>query len=179
MIAHGLTALRLLLAPPVALGFAFPGWLAPAWLLALLALAIATDMADGWVARRWGTASARGQVFDHATDCLFVTAALAGAAHAGLLTPWLPLFILLAFLQYSVDSFVLHRQRALRMSFLGRWNGIGYFLPLIILALAQLLPSWQPTLAALLEDAAAGLAWLLLASTVVSMVDRVLALRRA
>ena len=101
-------------------------------------MALATDYADGIVARRRGTASAGGQLFDHATDCLFVTAGLAGAALAGLVPPVLPVLIPVAFGQYVFDSYLVHHQKRLRMSTIGRWNGIGYFVPLVVIAAARL-----------------------------------------
>ena len=81
--ANALTAIRLALAFPIAAALADSGLLAPIPLAALLALAIASDYLDGPVARRTGKASARGMLFDHATDCLFVTGCLAGAAIGG------------------------------------------------------------------------------------------------
>ena len=95
--AHLLTGIRLGLAPPLAVAFARPGFLDAGLVALLLAVALATDYADGIVARRRGTASAAGQLFDHGTDCLFVTAGLAGAALAGLVPLALPVLILVAF----------------------------------------------------------------------------------
>lgn len=170
MIAHGLTLLRLLLSAPVALGFARPDLFSPPLLLAALVTAIASDSLDGMVARRTGTTSAAGQRFDHAADCLFVTSGLAGAAWAGLVTPWLPVLIVAAFAQYLLDSRSTGRGGALRPSLLGRWNGILYFVPLVVLALGRLeaLGEW----AGLLTRAGGVIAWLLVVSTLVSMVDR-------
>lgn len=177
MIAHALTGLRLLLVVPTVLGFARPDLLAPVWLLACILLAIATDLLDGVAARRMGTASASGQLFDHATDCLFVTAALAAAASVGLLTPILPLLVALAFGQYVLDSRFLHRDKVLRSSFIGRWNGIAYFVPLLMLAVARL--ELLAGMSAVLFSAAAGLAWILVVTSVISIADRALAGRRA
>ena len=168
--ANALTALRLALVLPVAAGLARPGLLPPGVLALLLALAIASDYLDGPIARRTGTASARGMLFDHSTDCVFVTGGAAGAAIAGSITPVRPVLIPLAFAQYVVDSYVWHRQRRLRASFLGRWNGILYFVPLVLIAAARLpLPAG---FASFLRLAASVLAYLLVASTIVSMIDR-------
>jgi len=177
MIANGLTALRLLLIAPVTAAFAAPALL-PAWLLPLMILlAIVTDLLDGWVARRTGTASAAGQLFDHGTDFLFVTAGLAGAAHAGQVTPLLPVLIAVAFSQYVLDSRFLHRQKRLRMSFIGRLNGILYFVPLVLLALGRL--DETGAAGAVLVEAGRWLAWLLVLSTLLSILDRAVApLRR-
>ena len=168
--AHALTAVRVALALPIATAFARPELLAPTLLVLLLCVAIATDVLDGRVARANGTASAKGQVFDHATDCLFVTSGLTGAALTGSVTPLLPALIPLAFGQYVVDSYVLDRQRQLRASFLGRWNGILYFVPLVLIAASRWpLPAG---FASFLKLAAGVLGYLLAASTAASMIDR-------
>lgn len=173
--AHLLTGVRLGLALPLAAAFARPDLLDAGLVAVLLAVALATDYADGVVARRRGTASAAGQLFDHGTDCLFVTAGLAGAALAGLVPPALPLLIAVAFGQYVFDSYLVHRQKRLRMSTIGRWNGIGYFVPLVVIAAARL--EAVPSLTAALLLAARLSAYVLIASTVVSIVDRATAAR--
>ena len=175
--AHLLTGIRLVLAAPLAVAFARPGFLNAGLVAVLLAVAIATDLLDGVVARRRGTSSAGGQVFDHATDCLFVTAGLAGAALSGRVPAVLPVLVVLAFVQYVVDSRWLHREKRLRMSALGRWNGIGYFVPLVVLAAAPLevIPGQAPVLTFLARI----VAWVLVASTAVSMIDRVTAAYRS
>ncbi len=139
----------------------------------MLMLAIASDYFDGKAARKFNTASARGQLFDHTTDFLFVTGGLFGAVYAGLIYPWLPILIVLAFSQYVVDSYFLYRQKQLRMSFLGRWNGVFYFLPLIIIALSRLGPmvSISPILDTLLFVVVLALTL----STLASMLDRTIA----
>ena len=168
--ANALTAVRLALALPVAVALARPELLAPGTVALLIGLAIVTDSLDGPVARRQGTASASGMFFDHSTDCLFVTSGLTGVAIAGSITPILPALIPFAFGQYVVDSYVWHRQRQLRASFLGRWNGILYFVPIVLVAASRL--PFPAGLASLLRLAAGALAYLLVASTVMSMLDR-------
>ena len=175
--ANLLTGLRLVLAPPLAVAFARPDFLGAVVVAVLLAAAIGSDYVDGIAARRHGTASSGGQLFDHGTDCLFVTACLTGAAAAGSIPGALPVLVLAAFGQYVFDSYWLHRQKRLRMSTLGRWNGIGYFVPLVGLAAARL--DIFSGVATLLGQAARGVAYALIASTVVSMVDRATAARRA
>lgn len=175
--AHLLTGVRLGLALPLAAAFARPDFLDPRLVAALLAVALASDYADGIVARRLGTASAGGQLFDHGTDCLFVTAGLAGAALAGLVPPVLPVLIPVAFGQYVVDSYLVHHQKRLRMSTIGRWNGIGYFVPLVVITTARLEAVSSLTAALLLT--ARLTAYALILSTVVSIVDRATAAREA
>ena len=168
--------MRLGLALPLAVAFARPDFLSAGLIAVLLAVAIASDYFDGIVARRYGTASAEGQLCDHGTDCLFVTACLTGAALAGLVPLVLPVLVVVAFSQYVVDSYWLHRRKQLRMSTIGRWNGIGYFVPLVVLAAARL--EVVPTLTPLLRVSARVVAYALVASTVVSIVDRATSARR-
>jgi len=82
----------------------------------------------------------------------------------------LPALVLLAFVQYALDSRVL-AGRALRTSLVGRTNGIAYYVllgvPVVRDALAL---GWPPA------GLVVGLGWLLVASTLVSMTDRALAL---
>jgi len=175
--AHLLTGLRLLAVAPAAWAFARPDRVA-AWLLvALVAVAIATDYFDGIVARRSGTASPRGMLFDHTTDCLFVAAGLAGAALAGLVPTMLPVLIVVAFTQYVLDSYFLHRQKQLRMSLLGRWNGILYFVPLVLITLSRV--AGLPGLADLAGAIVRPLAVVLMVTTVASILDRATAPLRA
>jgi CDP-diacylglycerol---glycerol-3-phosphate 3-phosphatidyltransferase len=168
--ANALTAIRLVLALPVAIALARPERLAPGVAVILIVVAIATDFLDGAVARRQGTASPAGMLFDHSTDCFFVTGGLAGAAIAGSITPILPALIPFAFGQYVVDSYVWSRRRQLRASLLGRWNGILYFVPLVVIAAARL--SVPSPFAAFLQLTVRVLGYLLAVSTVVSMIDR-------
>ena len=168
--ANAVTAVRLMLVLPVAASLARPTLLTPGLVALTLAVAIATDVLDGRIARRTGSASPRGMLFDHTTDCLFVTGGLTGAALAGSITPILPALIPFAFAQYVVDSYVWSRRRQLRASFLGRWNGIFYFVPIVLIAIARL--PVPPRLASVLFDSAAALGYLLAASTVASMIDR-------
>ncbi len=170
--AHAITALRLLAVVPAVWAFSQPDNVSP-WVLALIVVvAIVSDLVDGKVARRTGSASAGGMLFDHTTDCLFVTAGLAGAAMAGLLPVILPVLVPVAFSQYVLDSYFLHRQRQLRMSSLGRWNGVFYFAPLVMIAIAALHLSGVSALARLLVRPSAVL---LAVSTGVSIIDRAVA----
>lgn len=168
-LANGLTALRLLAAPLCAWSAATGQWRLA---LALFAFAVLTDFLDGAAARRFGQVTSSGGLFDHATDCTFVTATLAGMAVAGW-APWL-LVVLIpsAFVQYTLDSGVL-AGRALRTNALGKGNGIGYFvLAGTVIGREALGFEWLPLL---LIDA---LAWVLVATTLASMGERLLFLIR-
>ena len=150
--------------------------MSPLLLLAIVVIAISTDLLDGVVARRTDTTSPRGRLFDHTTDFLFVTSGLAGAAFAGLLSAALPLLVVLAFSQYVLDSYWLHRDKQLRMSALGRWNGMFYFVPLVLIAVSRL--DFMSGLGQILATSIKSLTYLLVLSTIVSIIDRAVAPRR-
>lgn len=128
-LANAVSGARLVLAP-----MSVHAILTGRWALAagVFAAAVASDFADGPLARRRGTASALGGVLDHGADALFVAVTLWALAYAeaqrgvDLVPGILPLFIVLAFAQYLLDSRAL-RGQPLRGSWLGRANGIAYF----------------------------------------------------
>ncbi len=158
MIANAVTFLRLLLVAPFAYTILQDGG-APFSALLIL-FAIATDLADGPIARGLGTASDFGRMLDHGTDFLFVVSGLAALALRGTITFMLPLMIVLAFAQYVIGS-----GKVLRMNRLGRTNGILYFFPLCGDILARLGLTF-------LAPLIAPLAWVLVVATLVSIGDR-------
>jgi len=168
--ANLLSGLRLLLVVPFALLVAQGGFTNAALAASLFVLAIATDLVDGPLARARGTESALGRALDHGADFLFVNAGLAASASRGFVSWLLPLLVAVAFTQYVVDSYFLHRARQLRMSALGRWNGILYFVPLGGAILVELGLDF-------LAGPTRWVAWALVATTLVSIVDRALAAR--
>jgi phosphatidylglycerophosphate synthase len=169
--ANLLSLLRLLSAAPFA--FWLAGGAASVWpATALFCAAIASDLVDGPLARARGTASGLGRALDHGADFLFVTSGLVAVAARGLIPALLPLLVAIAFAQYVIDSYWLHRARELRMSALGRWNGVLYFVPVgAALAFDLGLDLAAPV--------ARGSAWLLVVSTLASIADRALAAWRA
>jgi len=161
--ANALTAIRLFSAPVLAAAIcAGEAWIATA----LFTLAVATDFADGWVARRYGEESALGGLVDHAVDAVFVTTGCAALASLGVLPVLLPVLIPIAFLQYTIDSRV-GAGRPLRASWLGRWNGIAYYVIVAVPIVRDALTLHWP--GPVLVQA---LGWGLVATTLVSMVDR-------
>ena len=168
--ANGLSAARLLAALPCAYAVAVSNWPVAA---AVFCFAVATDMADGPLARRRGEASRLGGLVDHSADALFCIAVLGAFAATNLYPALLPFVIAVAFAQYVADSRVLAGQQ-LRASLIGRSNGIAYFVlagtPIVRNTLGW---SWPADL--LLY----GLGWLLVATTAISMIDRLRALLAA
>ena len=176
--ANSLTMIRLVLAPVLGWSITHGHW----WLAAFTMVgAIASDVFDGKLARSQGTASSFGGFFDHATDAIFVSAGAWALAAVDLINPWLWPLIGIAFLQYTLDSNSL-RGHQLRTSKLGRYNGIGYYALVstaigyqALLSTTLLSPDrlpMLPELLATLQSALGAAAWLLLVSTLISMVDR-------
>lgn len=168
--ANGLTGLRLLTAPFLALAIVREEF---GLAHALFWFAVGTDMLDGRIARRYSEVSPLGGLLDHITDASFVTIGLVAIAHMGHAPMLLPVLVVAAFLQYTLDSRALVGQ-PLRASALGRWNGICYFVLLGIPVVRDGLDlGWPPT------TWTVAIGWLLVASTLISMGDRLLALRRS
>lgn len=162
-LANVFTLLRLAAAPLLALAVWRGAALAAG---ALFWGAVASDFADGRIARSRGEASSLGGLLDHATDATFVTLGLFAFAAKGALSFLLPILIALAFVQYAGDSRAL-RGRPLRTSALGRLNGIGYFALLGTPITRDLLGFTWPS-----HGLVSALGWILVATTLASMVDR-------
>jgi phosphatidylglycerophosphate synthase len=162
-LANGLTALRLAVAPALVVAL-LRGASGPA--AALFALAVATDLLDGRVARRFGEVSPLGGLLDHAADATLVVAGLGALALRGAVPAALPVLVAAAFFQYVLDSSALAGRR-LRASGLGRLNGIAYFvllgIPVVRDALGLRVPGAAPLRL---------LAFALVATTLLSMGDR-------
>ena len=166
-LANLFTLLRLAAAPCLALAVGRGAtWAAGV----LFWSAVASDFADGRIARRRGEASSLGGLLDHATDATFVSLGLFAFAWKDVMSVLLPILIVLAFAQYTVDSRAL-RGRPLRTSRLGRWNGIFYFVLLGTPITRDLLGLPWPG-----DALVSASAWILVGTTLASMVDRALAL---
>lgn len=166
--ANAVSATRLLLLAPSAYAVTHDAWRIGT---VLFVVAVATDVADGKIARHRGEVTAFGGLLDHGSDALFVTVTLAALAY-GHFVPWLlPPLVIAAFTQYVLDSHALSGA-ALRASRLGRWNGIGYYALAGTVVISQALDlGWPP---AALRSAG----WLLVVTTLLSMSDRAYALLR-
>lgn len=161
--ANLLTVLRLASIGPCAYAVLTGSW---PWAAGLFVVAVTTDLLDGPMARRFGHASTLGGLLDHTTDALFVVVVLGALAYQNYL-PWLlPCLVATAFVQYLLDSQAL-AGRKLRTSWLGRCNGIAYFvlvgMPVIRNALELTWPA---------DDWIEGSAWLLIVTTIISIFDR-------
>jgi cardiolipin synthase len=167
--ANALTLTRLAAAPLCAWALATGH---DAIALVLFSFAVASDFADGRLARRRRESSAFGGLLDHLSDATFVTLGLGACALRGLVPAFLPVLIALAFAQYTLDSRSLSG-RPLRTSFLGRWNGIAYYVLLGVPVVRDGLGLGWPADSVVLSGG-----WALVLSTLVSMLDRGWALLR-
>jgi len=176
--ANALTALRLLLILP---SVWFISRLDFAGAALVFCLAVATDLLDGPVARARQEVTPLGGVFDHSVDASFVACSLASLALLDeplSVTPVLPVLVLVSFIQYALDSKVL-AGHTLRASSLGRYNGIGYFVLLGIAVIGPVIGAplgLTPDRLALLVPM---IGWLLVVTTLVSMLDRFVAYQKA
>ena len=166
--ANLLTALRITLIAPTYLAILFGDFGLAA---VLFTLAVLSDVYDGKLARKFDQATPLGGLLDHSTDAVYVATSHAALSTVGLVNPYLWPIILLAFLQYMMDSRALAGQ-PLRASFLGRLNGIVYFVLVGVFVGAQVLQLNFITVLA------SWVAWLLVVTSLVSMGDRALALLR-
>ncbi len=166
--ANALTCIRLAAVPALVVAIhADAAWAATA----VFALAVASDVADGFVARRFDEQSGLGRLIDHAADAVFVTAGAAALAHARVLPPLLPTLIAASFLQYALDAKIA-KASGPRPSTLGRWNGIAYYVIVAIPIIRDALGiDWPGPVLVM------ALAWLLIGSTLVSMGDRMIGSR--
>lgn len=166
-LSNGVTLLRLASVPFMVWAVGQERWLVAA---PLFWLAVGTDLADGRLARARGESSRLGGLLDHASDATFVAAGLAVLAAQGRIAPVLPILVVVAFVQYVLDSRWL-AGRPLRASRLGRWNGVLYFVPLGIVVTREAFGLAQPA-----DGLVAALAWGLVLSTGISIADRGLTL---
>ena len=175
-LANAISVARLVLAAPLSIYAVFT----QQWRLAagIFAIAVASDLLDGFVARRRQTVSALGGLLDHGADAFYVTVTLWAIAYTeaqqriDMVPGILPFFIALAFAQYLLDSKAL-AGKPLRGSILGRANGIAYFVLAGVICFRNALElAWPPIIA---------IYWfglLLVVVTLASMFDRLRALMK-
>lgn len=162
-LANALTGVRLLAAPVLTVAI-LDGHSALACFV--FWIAVATDFADGWVARRRDEATPLGGLMDHGVDALFVVLGTTALACTGVLPALLPPLIAFAFVQYTLDSRYFGGG-ALAPSVLGRWNGIAYYVIVAVPVMRDALALGWPGPALV-----TALGWALVASTLVSIADR-------
>ena len=91
------------------------------WALAVLAAIVASDLLDGPIARRLGTAGSRGALIDATCDVLVVMSAAIAAALSDARYAGLAVVMAMAFLSYAALSLIIGRFAYTR---LGRYDGV-------------------------------------------------------
>jgi cardiolipin synthase len=161
-LANSLSIFRLVVAPVLAWMILSNRWLTASF---LLILAILSDIFDGRIARRKNQDSAFGGVLDHSCDAFLVAVLLFVLSKTHGIPLFLPLLVLGSFLQYVLDSKALSGHK-LRTSFLGRSNGIAYYV------LASICIFTEGLGINLSDNLFFVCAWVLISSTLISMSER-------
>jgi len=161
-LANSLSIFRLVVAPVLAWMILSNRWLTASF---LLILAILSDIFDGRIARRKKQDSAFGGLLDHSCDAFLVAVLLFVLSKTHGIPLFLPLLVLGSFLQYVLDSKALSGHK-LRTSFLGRSNGIAYYV------LASICIFTEGLGINLSGNLFIVFAWVLISSTLISMSER-------
>ena len=161
-LANSLSLSRLIIAP-LAAWVAISGW----WLTAscFLLIAIFSDLFDGPIARKKGQESAFGGLLDHTCDAFLVAVLLFVLNKTHGIPLLLPILVIGSFLQYILDSKALFGHK-LRTSFLGRSNGLAYYVLISLCIFSEALQINQPDKFFIICS------WILIASTLTSMSER-------
>ena len=161
-LANSLSLFRLIIAPVTAWSIISDWWLTASF---LLILAILSDLLDGPIARKKGQESSTGRLLDHSCDAFLVAVLLFVLTKTHEIPLMLPILVIVSFLQYVFDSKALTGER-LRTSFLGRSNGICYFVLASLCIFTEALEINLP------DYLIVTFAWILITSTLLSMSER-------
>ena len=161
-LANSLSLSRLIIAPIIAWIILSDWWLTASF---FLLLAILSDLLDGPIARKKGQETATGGLLDHSCDALLVAVLLFVLNKTHGIPLLLPILVLGSFLQYVLDSKALSGHK-LRTSLLGRSNGIAYYVLASICIFSGAVGIFQ------LDKVLIICAWILIASTLASMSER-------
>lgn len=161
-LANSLSLFRILIVPVIAWTMLSNLW----WFAGcLLALAILSDLFDGPIARRNGQESSIGGLLDHSCDAILVSVLLFILNITHEIPLILPILVLASFLQYVLDSKALAGHN-LRTSFLGRSNGIAYYILVSLCVFSSSIGFFQ------LDQFFIICSWILVISTLISMSER-------
>ena len=161
-LANSLSLFRLIIAPVTAWNIISDWWLVASF---LFILAILSDLLDGPIARKKGQESSTGRLLDHSCDAFLVAVLLFVLTKTHEIPLLLPILVIVSFLQYVFDSKALTGER-LRTSFLGRSNGICYFVLASLCIFTEALEINLP------DYLIVTFAWILITSTLLSMSER-------
>ncbi len=101
LIPSGFTAIRIVLIPFFLLAF-FQGL--KFWAISIFIFAVATDAIDGYLARKWDSASPLGAYLDVTADFILISAIFLAFTIEGVYPFWILFIIVFMFLQFILTS---------------------------------------------------------------------------
>jgi len=145
--ANGLSALRLLLAYPIALLLGRSDSAGRAWLFALIALAALTDFLDGLAARRFGKVTDVGKILDPLADKIVVGTMAVLLTLRGLIPAWFVAAVVGRDLCILAGAWYLHRTRKIvtQSNVLGKWT-VTVTAAYLVAAVAEGTEHWSSAL---------------------------------
>jgi|TARA_B110000014_G_scaffold264414_1_gene265772 phosphatidylglycerophosphate synthase len=161
-LANSLSIFRLVIAPILVWMILSNRWAAASM---FLILAIFSDILDGRIARKKKQESAFGGLLDHSCDAFLVVILLFALNNTHNIPILLPLLVIVSFSQYVLDSKALSGHK-LRTSFLGRSNGVAYYILVSICIFSEGLGIDLP------YSLFIACAWILITSTIISISER-------
>lgn len=160
-LANKITIARIVLIPPILVGFLLR---APVWPVALFVLSALSDVLDGAVARLRGERTPLGSLLDPIADKLLLISSFMALVHLDLVPVWAFVVVfsrdLLVFLGWGV-IYILTRSAAITPRWLGKFSTLTQMLSVIALLAPPLAPLREPLL------------WTMLALTSLSTLDYV------
>jgi phosphatidylglycerophosphate synthase len=143
-LANGLTALRIFLVAPVLVLLVY-GHLLTASILYLIILF--TDVADGFIARRWNQETVFGLMLDPFGDIASTLAVFTWLWYSGVVPGWLYIILLVRYVEFFggiVFLSAIKREPRLEATFAGKTAGVIQGLGIMILLVQQLFPGLMP-----------------------------------
>lgn len=101
IILSGITAIRIIMAPiffiTIINGF-------NSYSICIFIFAVASDIIDGFFARKYGLNSSKGAYFDISSDFVFILAGFSAFVAKGIYPYWVLIIVLIMFLQFLITS---------------------------------------------------------------------------
>lgn len=141
-ISNGLSIIRVLLAIPIVLSLESPDPTAPRAALALILVATATDLLDGWLARKLNQVSDIGKILDPLADKITVAAVITALVLRGSVPVWYFIFILVRDIVIFAGGIYVRRSRGilLQSNMTGKWavSSVATYIFIVVANRAEL-----------------------------------------
>ncbi len=143
-----LSLLRLLLVPIFAAVFFSPGPNSHRWAALIYAVAFATDIADGYIARRFNMVTKLGRILDPLADKLLTFTALVCIAAKGVIPVWGVVILFCKEALMGLGGLVLyqHAGDVISANLLGKISTGVFFVVLAVLVLFPIPQPWSTAL---------------------------------